>query len=251
MNVLLRPVSSSLGKKYVMALTGLGLILFVLVHMAGNLLVFAGRGALNSYAEALKSHPGLLWTFRVGLLAVFLLHLTLAFWLALENRRARPVRYVCEDPVQATSASRHMMLTGLLLLLFIVYHLAHFTFGVVADARVPAAVQTVGVNYFELKETPDPAHPEVKRHDVYAMVIYGFRNPWIALSYVGFMVFLWLHLWHGASSWFQSLGLNHPRYNGFLRGFGPVLSTLIFIGNGSMPALIWLSDLCGWGLFKV
>jgi succinate dehydrogenase / fumarate reductase cytochrome b subunit len=252
MNVLLRPVRSSLGSKYVMALTGLGLIGFVVAHMAGNLLVFAGRDALNSYAEALKNHPGLLWTARVGLLAIFLVHVVLGLRLTRQNQAARPVPYAQEDTVQASWASRHMLLTGLLLLAFVVYHLAHFTFGVVARAEVKEDGQTVAKGYLDLEEKGhDPARPKAERHDVYAMVVYGFRNTWISLSYLAAMVFLWLHLWHGASSWFQSLGINHPRYNGFIRGFGPVLATVLLVGNCSMPLAVWLDGACGWGLFKV
>jgi succinate dehydrogenase / fumarate reductase cytochrome b subunit len=231
MNVLLRPVRSSLGGKYVMALTGLGLVGFVIAHMVGNLLVFAGRDALNGYAEVLKSHPGLLWSARVGLLAIFLVHVFLGVRLTQQNQAARPVPYVREDTVTANWASRHMMLTGLLLLAFILYHLAHFTFGVATD-------------YLALRDSQG-------RHDVYAMVVMGFRHPLIAGSYVVAMVILFLHLWHGASSWFQSLGVNHPKYNGFIRGFGPVLATIVLIGNCSMPLCIWLCDLFGLGGFQV
>src|SRR6185369_6769255 len=105
MSILPRPVRSSVGSKYVMALTGLGLIGFVVVHMAGNLLLFAGRDALNSYAEGLKHRPALLWTARLGLLAVFLVHVALGVQLSVRNRRARPVRYVYEDTVRASWAS--------------------------------------------------------------------------------------------------------------------------------------------------
>src|SRR5262245_25657755 len=123
MNLLLRPARSSLGKKYLMALTGLALIGFVIAHMSGNLLIFAGRDALNSYAHALKDRPALLWTARTGLLAIFLLHVYLGLVLSLQNRAARPSRYVYEDTLHASWASRHMLLTGLVLLAFIVYHL--------------------------------------------------------------------------------------------------------------------------------
>src|SRR5262245_22507323 len=128
MNLLTLPLRTTIGAKYVMAVTGLLLTVFVLGHMAGNLLIFAGRDALNSYAEALKSKPTLLWTVRTGLLLTFLLHLYLAFRLSALKRAARPVAYHFEDTVAATWASRNMMLTGLVLLVFILYHLAHFTF---------------------------------------------------------------------------------------------------------------------------
>lgn len=219
MNMLLRPVQSSLGRKYVMAITGLLLVGFVIIHMAGNLLVFAGREPLNAYAAALKHNPGLLWTARLGLLVVFVIHLVLGLRLAFQNREARGVAYVYEDTVEANWASRHMLLTGLVLLAFIVYHLAHFTFGWIGP-HAPV----------------DPARHDV---DVYGMVIAGFRNPAITLSYVLAMVFLWLHLWHGAYSWLQSLGINHPRYNKFLRALGPVISTIVLVGNCSIPLAIY------------
>src|SRR4051794_20567806 len=132
MNLLLVPVRSSLGKKYVMAVTGLVLVLFVIGHMLGNLLLFAGPDALNSYAKALKDKPALLWAARLGLLAAFLIHVYLGLRLTRENVQARGTGYVYEDTVQASWASRHMLLTGLVVLAFLLYHLAHFTFGVVA-----------------------------------------------------------------------------------------------------------------------
>jgi succinate dehydrogenase / fumarate reductase cytochrome b subunit len=259
MNLIPRPVRSSLGAKYVMALTGLALIGFVVAHMTGNLLVYAGQGALNSYAAALKHRPALLWAARLGLLAVFVIHVILGVRLTRQNVQARPVGYVREGTLEANWASRHMLLTGLVLLAFVVYHLAHFTFGVVKKADVqstPAGLVRVDKNYLDLAEArtarektfhPDPnvsmADPpsdlEV-RQDVYSMVVNGFRNPWITLSYLAAMAFLGLHLWHGGSSWFQSLGMNHPRYNAVFRGFGPVLAILVVAGNCSIPLSVWL-----------
>ena len=262
MKPLVRAVRSSLGRKYVMALTGLALTLFVLVHMAGNLLVYAGPDALNSYANALKTRPTLLWSFRLGLLAVFVIHVVLGVRLTRQNVAARPVRYVREATEQANWASRHMLLTGLVLLAFIAYHLAHFTFGALQNAHVQVvhaagATQEVPVdkNYLRLTEVRPPgakdyvAHPyedlgdalargEDARHDVYSMVVSGFRNPWISLSYVVAMVFLGLHLWHGGSSWFQSLGINHPAWNRLIHGLGPFLATVVVLGNCSMPLAV-------------
>ena len=211
MNLLTRPlVRSSLARKYVMALTGFVLIVFVLGHMAGNLLIFAGPTPLNHYAEMLKGNPALLWTARLGLLVAFLLHIDLGIHLALENAAARPVPYVCDRPIVSSWASRHMLLTGLVILAFLLFHLAHFTWGVVQ---------------------PDTYDKE----DVYNMSIAAYKTWWITGTYLVAQVMLFLHLWHGASSWFQSLGLNHPRYNCCIRGFGPCFATLILIGNCSIP----------------
>jgi succinate dehydrogenase / fumarate reductase cytochrome b subunit len=240
MNLLTLPFRTTLGAKYVMALTGFGLVGFVLAHMIGNLLLFAGPDALNTYAEGLKAHPTFLWSARTGLLFIFLLHLFLAFRLWEMNRAARPTRYVYEDTVKATWASRHMMLTGLVLLAFIVYHLAHFTFGVVAQAEVrdPATGQLVRKNYLDLREVHESKEGRSERHNVYQMVVAGFSNPWITLTYLAAQVFLCLHLWHGGSSWFQSLGLNHPQYNPVIRNVGPVVALVVLLGNCAMPLAV-------------
>ncbi len=262
MNSLLRPLRSSLGGKYLMALTGLGLIGFVLAHMSGNLLVYLGRDALNSYAAGLTSRPGLLWAARLGLLAIFVLHVVLGLRLTWDNQLARPVGYVFERTVRANWASRHMLLTGLVLLAFILYHLAHFTLGVVkpAEVDVPRAggdVELQRKNYLDLTEVRDAKtkqfvpRPDLDlrkvekssveaRHDVYAMVVSGFRNPWVTISYLVAMVFLGLHLWHGGSSWFQSLGLNHPRYHWLTHNFGPVVALVVVVGNCSIPLAVLL-----------
>jgi len=266
MNLLARPVRSSLGKKYVMAVTGVLLIGFVVAHMAGNLLVFAGRDALNTYAAALAARPVLLWTARSGLLLVFLLHLYVAFRLTYENYAARPQGYAYERTLEASFASRHMMLTGMVLLAFIVYHLAHFTLGAVKNADLQVASNggriQVDKNYLDLSEVRETGEkdyqprPEMNyrlidrkqldaRHDVYSMVVSGFRNPWISLSYVVSMFFLGLHLWHGGSSWIQSLGLGAPasssvRLSSYL---GPILAIVLVVGNCAIPLSIWLGRL--------
>jgi succinate dehydrogenase / fumarate reductase cytochrome b subunit len=264
MKRLVRPVQSSLGSKYVMALTGLALMGFVIVHMSGNLLIYAGPDALNAYAHTLKERPPLLWAFRLGLLAIFLIHIILGTRLTLQNMAARgPVRYYYERTVQASWASRHMMLTGLVLLAFVVYHLAHFTFGVVKKADVgrgdggdPVHLEQPK-DYLDLTEVRAPGAREYQprpdldlrkldpheydaRQDVYSMVVAGFRNRWITLSYLVAMIFLGLHLWHGGSSWFQSLGLNSQRWGRVIHWVGPVLAVLVVVGNCSIPLAVLL-----------
>jgi succinate dehydrogenase / fumarate reductase cytochrome b subunit len=258
--VLQTVAGSSLGGKYLMALTGLGLIGFVLIHMLGNLQIFLGPEALNSYAHALKSKPALLWTARLGLLTIFVAHVFMGLRLTALNRAARPVRYVCEDTVQASWASRNMMLTGLVILAFIIYHLAHFTFGVVKPASIQSTPSGLAVlepprHYLDLVEIREAgsqiyvAQPSLEyrsldhhkvdaRHDVYSMVVAGFRNPIVALTYVLAQIFLALHLWHGGSSWFQSLGINHPSYQCCIRMVGPVLAVVVLLGNCSMPLAV-------------
>jgi len=211
MNLLTRPlVSSSLGRKYVMALTGALLLVFLLGHMAGNLLIFAGPEALNHYAAVLKSNPALLWTARVILLVTFVLHVYLGIQLTQENVVARPVRYFRDRAVVSSWAARHMLSTGLVILAFLIFHLAHFTLGVVQPGTFD-------------------------QHDVRRMSIAAYKTWWVTLTYLLAQVVLFQHLWHGASSWFQSLGFNQPHYNGILRGIGPGFATLILVGNCSIP----------------
>jgi succinate dehydrogenase / fumarate reductase cytochrome b subunit len=213
---------SSLGTKYVMAVTGLLLIAFVLAHMAGNLLIFAGREALNGYAHALEDKAPLLWTARIVLLAIFVLHIVLGVRLTGDNVRARPVRYVCENTLQANWASRHMLLTGLVILAFVIYHLLHFTFGVADPSN------------FKYRLPLDPN----RYRDVSGMVVGGFRQPVVTLAYIVAMTFLALHLYHGATSWFQSLGLNGRGYDKVINWVGPVLALIVLIGNCSIPLAI-------------
>ena len=132
---LISALSSSVGSKFLVALTGLGLTGFVYVHMAGNLLVFQGPAALNDYAQFLKDHAGLLWTARIGLVTLFIIHIGLALRLTIRNQAARPTRYVHEETVQASWASRHMALTGLVILAFVIFHLLHFTRGSIQSGR--------------------------------------------------------------------------------------------------------------------
>src|SRR5690606_19309351 len=126
-----RLLATSIGSKFGMALSGILLSLFVVGHLAGNLLVYGGRAATNDYAELLKGFGPWLWLARAFLLAALVVHVALGIRLARRNRSARPERYVTSDPDRATWASRSMVLTGLLVLAFIVLHLAHFTFGFV------------------------------------------------------------------------------------------------------------------------
>jgi succinate dehydrogenase / fumarate reductase cytochrome b subunit len=215
---------SPIGSKAVMAITGLLLSLFVLAHMLGNLQIYLGPAAINAYAKGLKDMPALLWSARIGLLTLAVVHVGFAFRLHRQNEAARPVAYVHERTRKATWMSRHMVLTGLVILAFVVFHLLHFTVGKVVKADVFAA-----------------AHDHNGYgHDVYFMFVKGFQDPLVTGSYLVAQVFLALHLMHGFSSLFQSLGLNHPRWDPLLRKLGPGLGILILVGNGSMPLMCLL-----------
>ena len=228
MNAMLTPVNSSIGKKALVGVTGMLLVLFVLGHLTGNLLVFAGRNAINEYAHFLHEmgHGVLIWVVRLGLLGVFVAHLALAILLRFENRRARPVRYAHEDTVQATWASRNMLLTGLVMLFFVLYHLAHFTLGWTSPVTFKGAF---------------PLHGPDQLPDVYRMVVLGFQNPVVAGLYLVAQLFLCLHLWHGAGSWTQTLGLNRGKLRGFTSLIGPVVALVVLVGN----SLIDLACLLG------
>lgn len=216
-----RFVTSSIGAKYVMAISGLVLVGFVLQHMVGNLQIFLGWEKLNAYAAFLKSLGSLLWVARIGLIVAVLAHIASGLRLAALNKQARPVAYKKQTSMHTNVFAKTMALTGLTLLSFITYHLLHFTFGVTNPAD------------FAME---DP----LGRHDVYSMVVSGFGQPLIAGSYIVAMAFLAMHLSHGATSMFQSLGLNHPKYNALFNKVGPLIGTLVFIGNSAMPVAVLL-----------
>jgi succinate dehydrogenase / fumarate reductase cytochrome b subunit len=220
MNRLVRLFGASIGRKLVTAGTGVILLGYLFGHMYGNMHVFQGPESLNSYAAWLKGHP-LLWVFRVGLLTVFALHIFMTLTLARDNRAARPLAYERYRPHSSSTASRSMLLTGLVVLSFVVYHLLHFTFGLI-DAQNMHMADAQG------------------RLDVYSMVVRSFRNPWISGSYVVAMVLLGIHLWHGTVSAFQTFGVHHESYQTLIRVSCMVLVAGLVVGNCSIPVLIYL-----------
>ncbi|HXG91371.1 MAG TPA: succinate dehydrogenase cytochrome b subunit [Blastocatellia bacterium] len=224
MNILVRAYRSSLGKKYIMAITGLALFLFVIAHMAGNLQIFAGRDAINSYAHFLKSKPGLLWSARIGLLILVIAHIVTAIQLVAENREARPVAYEKGRPTAASFASRTMFISGLVIFAFVIYHLMHFTFGV------------TNPEFLTLKDSTNTADP--LRHDVYGMMVQGFSNPWVSAFYIISMGLLCLHLSHGVSSMFQSLGIRNKSNLRAIHRAARIAAVIIFVGNCSIPIAI-------------
>jgi succinate dehydrogenase / fumarate reductase cytochrome b subunit len=231
---------STVGAKLIVALTGLVLVGFVIGHMLGNLLVFKGPAALNAYAKFLKDLGWVLWAIRLFLLTCFVAHIYFALRLAARNQAARPVPYQNRRYVRATWSSRYMVLTGLVVLAFVIFHLAHYTFGWVQTVPQtdPATGQIRQVGLLDLKYAAprDPALNEA--HDVYAMTIYGFRQWWITILYIVAQVFLGMHLYHGGSSMFQTLGLNHPRYNPLLGRVGLIVAVVVCAGNIAMPLAV-------------
>lgn len=206
----------------IVAVTGVVLIAFVVGHLLGNLQIFLGPDWVNSYAEHLRELGPLLWAIRIFLLVNVLLHIFYTISLAIENRRARPVHYKKKDHVKATFASRYMAMSGLVVLAFILYHLAHFT------------VRVTDPRFLLLKADP------LNRYDVYSMMVYGFQNIYVSAFYILGMFLLALHLSHGTSSFFQSLGLNDEKLAPRLATIGRIFAWLIFIGYTSIPVAVLL-----------
>jgi succinate dehydrogenase / fumarate reductase cytochrome b subunit len=207
---------SSLGLKIVMAVTGVILFGFVVGHMIGNLQVYLGPEAFNAYAASLRAlgHGTLLWVARAGLLVAVLLHIWSAWRLTLVNNAARAVGYREVERRESSYASRTMRWSGVIVLLFIVYHLMHFTLGVHA------------------------VHPQFVHGDAYHNFVTGFQNPLVSGFYVLAMLALGLHLYHGAWSFMQTLGLSHPRYNHRRYAFAGLVTLVILAGNISFPVAV-------------
>jgi len=221
----------SVGKKYLMAGTGAVMVLFVIGHMAGNLQFFLGPEAINRYGHFLQSNVEVLWPVRLALLAVIALHIWSATSLTLENRAARPAAYEQWQPTAASYASRTMMMSGLIIAAFAVFHLLHYALGV-------RAVNLTGIDFSALRDSEG-------RPDLYLMLLLGFSRWPISVFYIIAVGLLCLHLSHGMRAMFQSIGWKWT--------FGGVphlpdliarwFALLIFILYASIPTAV----MCGFG----
>jgi succinate dehydrogenase / fumarate reductase, cytochrome b subunit len=217
---LVRFWKSAVGKKWVMAVSGIILLGYVLAHMVGNLKVFLGMTQINRYADWLRTlgEPALprtvvLWTLRVVLIAAFVFHILAAYQLTRMNQKARPVKYQSRrDYVAANFASRTMRWTGVIILLFLAFHLADLTWGA--------------------------ANSHFVRGDPYDNMFNSFESVPVAIIYIVANIALAIHIFHGAWSMFQSLGWNNPRWNIWRRYFAVAFAVVIGVGNVSMPLLI-------------
>ncbi len=221
MKALISFYQSSIGKKWIVALTGLILVVFVAGHMLGNLQIFLGQESINLYAERLQSLGDLLWVIRIVLLVTIVVHILTTVLLAIQNAMARPQKYAVKKNIRATVAARTMMLSGLTLIAFIIFHLLHFT------------AQTI---HPEWKQWHDAAG----RHDVYNMMIAGFQQPLVSAFYVLGVFLLCLHMSHGIQSFLQTMGGRTRKLALPLSKASPVISWLIFAGYVSIPAAVLL-----------
>lgn len=226
MNLLLRLWRSSLGKKYIMALTGAALVAFLVGHLVGNLQVFGAPDLINQYAHFLKSKPLLLWGARLGLLGTVSLHIASAVTLIGLNRAARPVAYARGAGYAATSQSRYMAVSGSVILAFIIYHLLHFT-------ALNPAVNGVG----DFTKLTTDLHGETVP-DVYAMMILGFQVWWVAAFYLFAQALLFMHLSHGLAAMFQSLGFRNHVWWPRVQVLAKAVSVALFLGYASIPVSI-------------
>ncbi len=210
---------SSVGSKIVMAATGLGLSLFVMGHLAGNLLAYVGRDAFNAYAETLKGNLPLLWGTRAALILAIPLHFYFAVRTAGMNKAARPVAYAYENKTPASMAARTMIISGLVIAAFFAYHIAHFTL------RIVSVTESLG---------------PTRAFSPYDMLIQGFRNPLIAGFYIVGQLLLSQHLSHGISSLFQHLGLWGKRWTPFVKNASLVIGYGLCAAFISIPVSVLL-----------
>ncbi len=212
---LLRFWDSSVGKKMVMGATGLILVAFVILHMAGNLQFFSGSERFNAYSHLLQVDLiELTWLLRITLIAAVVLHITAAYQLTMRSRAARPANYVKREPQVSTYAARTMRWGGVYLLLFIPYHILHFTTGTL--------------------------HPAFVRGQAYGNVVIGFETVWVSVFYLGAMAFLGLHLYHGAWAAFRTLGVARPSNDPLHRRLALAIAVIVPVGFSLLPLSVVL-----------
>ena len=209
-----------------MAITGCALFVFVIGHLVGNLQIFMGPEVINRYGHFLQTNWEIKWPARIGLLVMVVLHIWSATRLTIENRAARAQRYVEFKPAGSSYASRTMMMSGLIIAAFVIYHLLHYT------VTVPK-INLTGQDFGTFMDAEG-------RHDIYKMMVVGFSNGWVSLFYIVGMALLCLHLSHGTSSMFQSMGWKKNYYKPLLDKGARMIAILIFAGYVSIPIAVLL-----------
>lgn len=203
---------TTVGKKVVMAVSGLVLLVFVITHLLGNLQIFLGAEKLNHYAMLLRGMPELLWAARAGLLLALVVHVVASLQIVLVNRRARQIGYRVKRDIETNYAARTMAMSGPLVLLYVIYHLAMFTFLITG--------------------------PGYSHADVYRNVVLAFQVPAISGIYIAAMLLLGMHLYHGVWSMLHTLGISSPRYRWLRRNLAPAIAAVITGGYVSIPIAI-------------
>jgi succinate dehydrogenase / fumarate reductase cytochrome b subunit len=203
---------SLVGKKVIMAVTGVILFLFVVGHLLGNLQIFAGPERLNAYSAFLKGAGEILWAVRVVLLAALILHIVAAVQVSRASKRARPIPYAVKKDIETGYAARTMLWSGPLIFVYVVYHLAMFTFLVTGPGYSPT--------------------------DVYRNEVLAFRMPAVTAAYILAIVFLGMHIYHGAWSMIHTLGGSSPRYRTLRRMVAPVVAIAITLGYIAIPVAV-------------
>jgi succinate dehydrogenase / fumarate reductase cytochrome b subunit len=217
-------LQSSIGRKLVMAATGLCLVGFVLVHLLGNSSVFIGADGINAYAEHLHALGPIVWIFRIVLLGIFGLHILFGIQLTLENRAARPIDYSQKKNIRTSFGAETMIYTGLAMLAFVVYHILHFTMHV-TNPEISASVLPMDA---------------VGRSDVFTMVVLSFQKFFISAVYAGAMVTLLLHLSHGIQSLCQTFGVLNGNTLPIMEKIARAAAIVVFVGFVSIPVSILL-----------
>ncbi len=206
-----------------MSITGQLLIIFVIVHFIGNSSIFLGADGINAYAKHLHDLPPLVWIFRLVMLTGVAIHIIYGIQVTLENNKANTKSYAVQKHLKATFASKTMIWTGLLIALFVLYHLAHFTLHI-TNPEISAGV---AANFDALQ-----------RPDVFKMVVLSFQKGLIAVIYAAAMVMLFLHLSHGIQSFLQTMGWNNDKTRPCFGAVGKVVSGLLLVGYVSIPLVI-------------
>jgi succinate dehydrogenase / fumarate reductase cytochrome b subunit len=238
MNLVGHLLRASIGKKFLMAVTGAVLLAFITGHLVGNLQVFGPPDKLNGYAHFLQSLGPALWAVRLVMLACAVIHVWMAVLLTLENHQARPEKYDFDHTIRATLSSRTMRWTGGIVAAFIAYHLAQFTVGWAQAGEFKNALDRYAMQAdFHLLGFPIVAKGQ-EVHDVYSMVFLGFSHPVVSLFYIVAVGLLSFHLAHGAESMFQTLGWKSGRWAGLLSKIVVVYCVLYFLGSLAIPGAI-------------
>lgn len=217
-------LKSSIGRKILMAITGQSMVLFAVIHLLGNSSIFGWLpGGINAYAHHLHSLPApIIIGFRLGLLFFVCVHIWYGIQLTIENRGGRPQQYAVKAVQKASFASENMIWTGVLLMAFILYHLAHFTFQIISPDTAALSNLVDGVP------------------NVLGMVVAAFQNMMITLIYAGAMLILFLHLSHGIQSFFQTMGWSNDRVQPFITKAGTLAALALFLGYAAVPLTILL-----------